>query len=234
VIARDLRKHLQIGLLIVFVVLGIRLVLIWHQRRAASRPKQEQTVRFPDDYYVTPKKLYAYDIASARNELTHQPVWVRLGYHHAYYPYDVRSHRADFRKTAGLLGPIEKLQITDIVLERLPGDSSQRQVLAVFSKAGQYYAVPIGSEKNGDYDILTEMFFLQEPHELYRYWSPEMWKAIERHEVQKGMNEFQVAFAIGVGIPQGDGSGRTLSYPNGGHPIQITYQNGRAVSISTP
>ena len=42
------------------------------------------------DYYVVPKKLYAYDLKSAK-QLTQQPVWVKVGYSSTYYRYDPNS-----------------------------------------------------------------------------------------------------------------------------------------------
>ena len=71
------------------------------------------------DYYVTPKKLYPYDLKSAR-QLTQQPVWVKVGYGYTYYPYDTARHRVDFSYEAGKLLPIEKLQIKDVISEAAP------------------------------------------------------------------------------------------------------------------
>jgi hypothetical protein len=237
----DLRKKVQIGLFVVMAVAAVRLVLIWHERRIANLPRPKPVVRFEDDYYVTPKKLYAYDLASARAELTHQPVWARVGYRFAYYSYDLHSRHADFRREAGLLGPIEKLQVTDVVLDRAPAGLERRaprtnpnefQVMAVFAKDGKEFAVVIGVENKGDYTIAPEMFFLQDPHDLYR-WSKEMWQAVELHQAEPGMNEFQAGFALGVGLLRSmSGSTRILEYPNGGHPIEITFENGHAIRIT--
>ncbi len=59
------------------------------------------------DYYVTPKKLHPYDLKSAQ-QLTQQPVWVKAGYYHTYYPYNTAMHKTDFAHEAGLLGPAAK------------------------------------------------------------------------------------------------------------------------------
>jgi hypothetical protein len=47
------------------------------------------------------------------------------------------------------------------------------------------------------------------------------------------MSELQATFAIGLGIPEGSGdsSTRTLDYPNGGKPLRITFNNGKATDI---
>ena len=61
------------------------------------------------DYYVVPKKLYPFDLESAK-QLTKQPVWVKEGYRYTYYPYDVAHKRVDFAHDGGLLLPIEQLE----------------------------------------------------------------------------------------------------------------------------
>ncbi|MBV9573061.1 MAG: hypothetical protein JOY93_03330, partial [Acidobacteriales bacterium] len=62
---------------------------------------------------------------------------------------------------------------------------------------------------------------------------PEVWEAIEHHQVKPGMNEIQADFAIGMGIPESSGeeSIKTVNYPNGGKPVTVTYSNGKAIEI---
>ena len=108
-------------------------------------------------------------------------------------------------------------------------------MMAVFEKEGKHYAVPIGSAKGSDYQFYSdEMLYIQDPHELYRHWTAEVWAAIAHHEVKPGMNELQADFAIGMGIPErsSDPSLKTVHYPNGGKPIRITYRDGKAVEIA--
>jgi hypothetical protein len=47
------------------------------------------------------------------------------------------------------------------------------------------------------------------------------------------MNEMQADFAIGMGIPDaGDTSyQKTVHYPNGGSPLIVVYQDGKAAEI---
>ena len=47
------------------------------------------------------------------------------------------------------------------------------------------------------------------------------------------MNELQVSFAIGLGIPEGSGDSgdKTVDYANGGKPLSITYRNGKVAEI---
>jgi hypothetical protein len=77
------------------------------------------------------------------------------------------------------------------------------------------------------------MLFIQDPHQLYRHWSADVWQEIDRHQVQQGMNELQADFAIGIGLlePGSDSIDRTLDYPNGGNPLKISFHDGKAIQI---
>jgi hypothetical protein len=227
----ELKQKIQISLGAAILIAGIRTAYILYERHEAAQPEVKKELPLNADYYVVPKKLHPYDLQSAK-ELTKQPVWVKEGYRYTYYPYD--HHHADFKTEAGLLLPIEKLQITDVVTDATPGAPGQRQVMAVFEKDGKSYAFPIGSVQGTDYQIYSdEMLYIQDPHELYKHWTPETWAAIEQHEVKPGMNELQADFAIGMGIPErsSDPQVKTVNYPNGGHPMSITYRDGKASEI---
>jgi hypothetical protein len=139
----------------------------------------------------------------------------------------------DFAHDAGLLLPIEKLVIKDVITATPPGKSQRRQVMAVFEKEGKTYAVPIGFEAEEQYTIYSdEMFFVEDPHDLYKHWPPDVWQAVEQHEVKPGMNEMQADFAIGMGVPDaGGGSEKTVHYPNGGKPLVVVYEDGKAAEI---
>lgn len=230
----ETRKYIQVFLVVLLIAAAVRLVIIFHERREAARPAQTKAAPPLDPtFYVVPKKLYPYDLKSAR-QLTQQPAWVKEGYRYYYYPYDQRRHRTDFDHTAGLLGPIEKLNIRDVVTDITPGARDQRQVLAVFEKDGKTYAVPIGVLKGGDYRIYSdEMFFIQDPHQLYRVWPAEVWQAIDQHQAKPGMDEVQISFALGMGVPQpsDDPDLKTVNFPNGGKPVEITFRKGQAADI---
>ena len=229
------QKKLQIFLVAALVIAGGRAAYIVYSRRTAmkdeAKPKPETALKA--DYYVTPKKLHPYDLKSAR-QLTEQPVWVKYGYQHTYYPYDLQRHKTDFSHEAGTLLPLQKLAIQDVVTDVSPQAPEIKQVLACFSLNGTSYAVPIGAEKGGDFKIYSDdIFFIEDPHDLYKHWPADVWKQIDAHEVQPGMSELQAGFAIGLGAPEGsEGYGsRTLHYANGGKPLVITFENDKAVEI---
>lgn len=231
----DVRQKLQIFLVIAMVVAGGRAAYVVYQRHQArkedAKPKQEGLLKA--DYYVTPRKLHAYDLKSAR-QLTEQPVWVKFGYQLTYYPYDRERRKTDFAHEAGMLLPLQKLAIQDVVTGISPLAPENKQVLAVFSLDGKSYAAPIGAEKGSDFRIYSdEVFFIEDPRELYKHWSADVWQKIDAHEVQAGMSELQASFAVGLGIPEGSGDYgyRTLHYANGGKPLVVTFRNDKAVEI---
>lgn len=228
---RDTRRKIQIFLACVLAVAAVRLALIYRGRHQGAEPqKHESSKTLPSSYYVVSRKLYAYDLKSLQ-ALTRQPVWVREGYRYTFYAYD---HHADLKHPAALLGPLEKLQISEVVQDRSPVPGAPQPLMGVFSKDGKSYAVPIGQVQGGEYRIFADdMFLLDDPHRIYD-WPAATWQAIEAHQVKPGMDEIQAGFALGMGIPQrsGDPRDKTVIYPNGGNQVIVTYRDGRAVEVS--
>jgi hypothetical protein len=230
-------KHkIQIALAIAIAVSALRAGYIVYLRHEETKESVEKQTSAPlqSDYYITPKKLRPYDLKSAK-QLTEQPVWTKEGYRYTYYPYDSARKKSNFSHEAGVLLPLEKLSITDVVLDASPGSPDQRQVMAIFEKDGKNFAFPVGSTKAGEFQIYSDgMLFIQDPHDLYKHWPPDIWEAIDNHEVKPGMNELQTDFAIGMGLPDrsNDSSIRTLHYPNGGKPLVVVFRNGKASEIT--
>jgi len=230
------KKRIQIALAVVVVVVGVRAGYILYRRHednlAAEKQEQAKKAGYSNaDYYVTPKKLHPYDLSSAQ-QLTQQPVWVKEGYRYTYYRYVPVVKRVDFAHEAGLLGPLERLEIKDVMAVAAPG--GRKQVVATFDKDGHSFAVPVGYETEGQYRIYSdEMLFVEDPHELYKHWPADVWQAVAQHEVKPGMNELQVDFAVGMGaLDAGSSSAeRTLRYANGGKPLVVIYRGGKAVEV---
>src|ERR1700675_2121034 len=110
--SEEAKKRIQIALALAILVAGGGAGYILYQRHenyiAAQRRLQAKNAGYSNpDYYVTPKKLYPFDLKSAK-QLTQQPVWVKEGYRYTYYPYDAARKRTDFAHEAGLLLPIER------------------------------------------------------------------------------------------------------------------------------
>jgi len=234
----EAKQRIQIALTLAIVVAAARAGYILYQRHednlAIEKQKQARNAGYSNpDYYVSPKKLYPYDLKSAK-QLTQQPVWVKEGYRYTYYPYDAARKRVDFAHEAGLLLPIERLEVKDVVTGTPPSAGSKRQMMAVFQEGGKSYAVPIGFETEDEYKIYSdEMFYIEDPHQLYKHWSADLWQAVDQHEVKPGMNELQADFAVGMGVPDsgGDSDEKTVRYANGGKPLVVTYRQGKATDV---
>jgi hypothetical protein len=236
----EAKQRIQLALVVGLLVAGVRAGYIIYQRHeeklAEQKQNQARNAGYSNpDYYVTPKKLYPYDLKTAK-QLTQQPVWVKEGYRYTYYSYDTASKHVDFDHEAGLLLPLEKLAIKDVVMATPSGPGQRKQMMAVFEKEEKNYAVPIGFESEGEFKIYSdEMFFVEDPHDLYRHWPGDVWQAVEQHQVKPGMNELQADFAIGMGVPDaGDTSyEKTVRYPNGGKPLVVVYHEGKAAEIKS-
>lgn len=235
----ETRQKIQYALLAALVLATLRAGYIFYQRHedqlAVERKKRAEAVGYSNaDYYVHPKKLYPYDLKSAK-QLTEQPVWVKEGYRYTYFAYEPRTKHVDFAHDAGLLGPIEKLAIDDVVVAGNRVRATPKQVVAVFHKEGEAYAVPVGYESDeGEFKIYSdEIFFIQDPRDLYKHWTSDVWQAVEQHQVKPGMNEMQADFAIGMGVPDAGDTpySKTVRYPNGGKPLVIVYHDGKAAEI---
>lgn len=222
-------RILQIVLLVAIIAAGIRLYFYFRNRQTTFVAPKQTEVALDPDAYVSPKKLHPQDVQDAK-ELTKQPVWVRAGYQIAYYPFN--SH-TDFKHPAGRLGPIQKLEMRDVVVDRPP--EGDKQVMAVFEQNGKRYSFPIGVAEGNGYKIYSDdILYVQDPHELYKHWPASVWQAIDNHEVKPGMNELQTSFAVGVGVPEGTGASnpRIVNYPNDGHPLRVSFNNGKATQIT--
>ena len=231
-------KKIQIMLLITVLAVGGRVGYAFYERHHDNSRAMNKAQPPPlnPDYYVTPKKLYAYDLKTARQQLAQQPEWVKVGYSITYYPYSAARRHADFSHESGLLLPLERLEIKDVILDTAPKSSVQRQVMAVFARENKTYAFPVGAVQGDDYRFyVNDMLFIEEPHTLYTHWPSDIWGSIDKHEVKSGMSELQADFAIGLGVPEGDNNEvqKTLDYANGGKPLKITYVNGKATQITS-
>lgn len=232
----ETKKKIQLALGLALLIVAGRVGYILYQRHedylAAEKQKQARNAGYSNaDYYITPKKLYPYDLKSAQ-QLTQQPVWVKEGYRYTYYRFVPVVKTVDFAHEMGTLGPIERLDIKDVLVVAAP--AGRKQVVATFEKDGHTFAVPIGFESDGQYKIYSdEMFYIEDPHALYKHWPPDVWQAIGSHQVKPGMDELQAVFAVGMGVPDAGATeeSKTVHYPNGGKPLVVTFSDGKAAEI---
>src|ERR1041385_7075494 len=101
-----MKQKIQIILLIGIIAAALRLAWILYERhQEAATPAKQEAPMLDPDFYVSAKKLSPYDLKSARQQLTQQPAWVKVGYAYAYFHYDRASHHADLAHEVGKLGP---------------------------------------------------------------------------------------------------------------------------------
>ena len=96
------------------------------------------------------------------------------------------------------------------------------------------YATSVGAVRGDDYSLnIDDALLINDPRELYKHWSADVWDAIEHHQVKPGMNELQAAFALGGGVPRSSGNigDRTVEYSFGDKKTTVTFTNDRAVDI---
>ena len=81
--------------------------------------------------------------------------------------------------------------------------------------------------------FVDEIFLLKDPRELWTHWSEEVWQKIEAHQIEPGMSEYQVVFALGAGnIIEATmhSTVRIVDYKLGREagitPVRVTYRDG--------
>ncbi|MGD0796182.1 MAG: hypothetical protein ABR910_00540 [Acidobacteriaceae bacterium] len=228
------------GTLVLLLAAGGEVAYLHHERNApgAQAVTTQETAVDPDDL-VFLKKERPSSMADLK-DLDGKTIWVSAGGQLDYYPY--AAHRANYAKPAGTLLGAEPLVVKEAFEQvapktatyRIPG--GDRQVLLVFTMPNsgsqttgdptKEYAVPVGYRQGSDYEISTdEIFFYDDPHELYKHWGPQIWQAVDAHQVILGMNERQVELSLGqvsksVSSEYGN---RLVIYANLGKPMAVTF-----------
>jgi hypothetical protein len=242
----DLKKTITVNAIICALILAAGMGYFFYSRRdtGAGPKKPETTYSTNQDDYVTVRKIVPYDLASAKKELVGKPVWIKAGNLLPYYPYNAATKTVDFKKKAGLLPPLARLQVTDVVVQREPvavkvGQIAviQKQVMAVFEKAGEpgTFAAAFGTNTGDDFTFTAnDLFFFDDPHELYKHWPADTWSAINQHEAKPGMNELQAGFALGaaMNVDPGDYGNRTVEFINAGKPVTVVFAKNKAVTVT--
>jgi len=227
------------------LILGVGILVIQHQRNSPVVQKPQAAERpLTDDEVVQPRKMYIADLKEAK-DLAGKTVWVQAGYALDYYPY--AAGRVEFANPAGVLPSIEKLEIVSVVTQKAPANLATRvplgdkQVFAVFRKGGdtKQYATAFGTIQGagGGTDetyYSDQMFYYDDPHQLYKHWPADVWQAVDQHQPKPGMNELQVAMALGT-IQQSQSSdygNRTVNYDAGGKKWAVSFVKDKATTVT--
>lgn len=239
------QKRTLIIMIMVVVLVAARTAYIFHERsKPGVLPQKWPSIALTADDYVTPKRIVPYDLKSAVQELAGKTVWVRTGNAVPYYPYHPAGGSVDFAAQAGLLPPLEKLVVKDVVPARAPVAPApgkvvvvRKKIMAVFEEPGRpgTFAVAIGTSTGNDFTfVVNEIFYYEDPHQLYKHWPPDVWNAIDHHQVQKGMNELQVSFALGamMGASSDDYGNRRAQYRSDSGLVTVTFEKNRVTEIA--
>ena len=227
------------GTVVLVLAVGGELLWLHHERNAPAVVKAPERAVTADDDLVFLKQKRP-DSMKDIKELVGSTLWVSAGGQMDFYPY--AGHAAQYGKSAGTLLGAEPIVVKDAVEQvapktatfRIPG--GDKQVLLVFTKPNETkeYAVPVGYKQNGQYTFQTdEIFFYDDPHELYKHWGPEIWKAVDGHQVILGMNERQVELALGQ-VSQSTSNvygNRMVIFANMGKPMAVTFVKNRVTAF---
>jgi len=235
-----------LGVLVMLVVgVGGELLYLHHRNveDAKPAPQQAEFKMDPDDAVTYTLKHEHPMSLKDEKDLKGRTLWMSAAGQMDYYPY---NGHVDYAHSSGVLLGAEKLLVKDAVEQVAPKSAAfripqgDRHVLLVFTlpddpaNPTKEYAVPVGYKESGTYTFLTDnIFFYDDPHKLFSYWGPEIWKAIDEHRAIVGMKEDQVQMALGqISVPHGDTTGeRTVDYDDQGHPKTVTFEGGKATKI---
>jgi hypothetical protein len=224
---------------VLILAVGGQLAWLHHERNVPMAVKAPEREVIAEDDLVFLKKKRPDNLKDIK-ELVGSTVWVSAGGQLDYYPY--AGHAAQYSKSAGTLLGAEPLLIKDAIEQvapksatfRIPG--GDKQVLLVFTKPNdtKEYAVPVGYKQAGEYTFYAdEILFYDDPHELYKHWGPEIWKAVDTHQVILGMNERQVELSLGQvsKSTSTDYGNRMVVFANLGHPMAVTFVKNKVTAF---
>jgi hypothetical protein len=210
---QPVRVGLRVALVLAFLYVAVHFYARW--TRPSLLREQPKPVQRVEDFYVHPPKSYVTDLASAQ-KLVGKPLWVIEGYRWRSEP------------SGRMLEPLEKIVPTAIV-------RSVDEALVRFEHDGRSESIAVGSPERL---YIDEMFFIKDPKLLYSHWPEAMWAKVEKHQIEPGMTEFQVAFAIGAGETKRSsqlGDTRVVEYTlceaAGLKPVRVIFREGRAEEI---
>ncbi len=154
---RNIQRVLTAG----FGLAGIYLAAVFLGRAFQAPPPPKPPVRrLNPDYYIYPPRSYVRNLADVQAWVG-KPLWVREGYRRVCSP------------GPETLGPLERLA---------PVRAFERggSVWLEFQRNGRPCAIQVSG---GDTFVLDEIFFIQDPREIYTHWSPQTWRKIAARRI---------------------------------------------------
>ncbi len=244
----DNGPKIAIGVTAVLILaVGIRVGLIYKANHeegpTRAQPAPSRTIDADDLVYL--KKQHPDSLKDER-ELIGTTLWISAANQMDYYR-DTGKH-VDYSKPVGVLKGAEPLVVKEVFEQKPPATgravsriaAGQKHVLLGFTLPNSadpatLYAVPVGNYDSSGYNFLTdEIFFYDDPHQLYSHWGAAMWQHIDKHEPALGMSENQAMMALGqAATPSTQAIGnRSITFANDGKPVTVDFENNKAVKIT--
>jgi hypothetical protein len=211
-------------------------------QRLAIKPRNFNATDDPDA--AIPLRAEHPSSVQDEKNLKGRTLWVSAGGQMDFYPFNGKS--VDVFHPAGVLLGAEKIVVRDAIEQAVPRWAGNRfpdadaDVMLIIVRPDdgknptREYGVAVGDREGHDYTVLTDqLFFYDDPHQLYAHWGPKVWKAIDDHAAVLGMTERQLQLALGtVNTPRGDMMGdRSVEFNDQGKPKLVTFVNGKASEI---
>jgi hypothetical protein len=179
----------------------------------AGGTKEQTESPLQADLYVYPAKTHISTYDSAK-KLEGMELWTKEGW------------RWTAKPGERLLGPLEKVVPTRVYRQ-------DGELRIAFEKEGEPAWLAIGTDGRV---FVDEIFFIENPEELYSHWTEEDWRRVRAHETWTGMSEIQAIFSIGYGRPvdvSPGGKTRIVEFPGrpDAAPAVITFRDGIAAEI---
>ena len=224
---------------VLILAVGGQLLWLHHERNKPVAVKAPEREVIADDDLVFLKKKRPDNLKEVK-ELKGSTVWVSAGGQLEFYPYV--GHAAQYGKSAGTLLGAEPIVVKDAVEQVAPKSATFRIPVATSRfcwcsrspTTRRSMRCRSGYRQDGQYTFYTdEIFFYDDPHELYKHWGPEIWKAVDAHEVILGMNERQVELSLGQ-VSQStskDYGNRMVVFANMGKPMAVTFVKNKVTAF---
>jgi hypothetical protein len=179
----------------------------------AGAPPGRRETPLQADQYVHPSKTNISTYASAKR-LEGMELWIKEGWRRAAEPGE------------RLLGPLERVTPTRVY-------EQDGELRIAFEKDGKASWLAVGEDRRV---FVDDIFFIEDPIELYAHWSEEDWRRVRNHETWIGMSEMQAIFSLGYGRPldvSPGGQTRIVEFPGRPKekPAVITFRAGTATEI---
>ena len=225
---------------ITVVIASIYMFSVWKKRQNPGVVNQGQEQKLSADDVAVVRMQFPAHFDDLKDE-EGKSIWMKNGFTMPYFPY--AAGKVDFKKRAGVIPPLEKLDIKKAIKVSVPADvddgisHGSKQALYVFTlpNSTQEYATPVGAIEGSEEQYFSDLlYFYDDPHTIYANWPKDVWTAVEAHQAKPGMNELQTRLALGQKVqtddPKTEGS-RTVTYDADGKKWTVTFAHDRATKV---